>query len=213
MQRATRLFWAGIVLTLVTRNSEGHLAYRSQSEPPRGKGTTLGGSTDDPRREGTRTAVACHPAGGAVGQCQSGLPGGGYLPRPVLSMAPTAGALRAGRRPSTPTPSPARRTGAAGAGDRAAAAERGGQRRDLGGEPDRGVSAAPLAAARGAQHGAAGPAAGGAGDAPAAADRPRAPRPADGGVAHRTDAPRPQAGPAWPAAACGRARARRAGVP
>src|SRR3982075_1308760 len=104
MQRATRLFWAGIVLTLVTRNSEGHLAYRSQSEPPRGKGTTLGGSTDDPRREGTRTAVACHPAGGAGGQCQPGLPGGGRLPRPVLSVVPEAGGPRPGGRASAPAP-------------------------------------------------------------------------------------------------------------
>jgi len=32
----------------VTRNSEGHLAYRSQSDNPL-QGTTLGGSTDDPR--------------------------------------------------------------------------------------------------------------------------------------------------------------------
>src|SRR6476620_6308981 len=60
----------GIVLTLVTRSNEGHLAYRSQSEPPRGRGTTLGGRTDDPRGKGTRTAAACHPARRAVGQCQ-----------------------------------------------------------------------------------------------------------------------------------------------
>src|SRR5712671_7883894 len=160
----TRVSRAGIVLTLVTRNSEGHLAYRSQSEPPRGRGTTLGGSTDDPRREGTRTAAACHPAGGAVGQGQPGLPGGGHLPRPVLSVAPAAGALRTGRRASAPAPSPARPTGAAGAGDGAVAAQRGGQRRDLGRESDRGVSAAPLAAPRGPRHRAARPAARGAGD-------------------------------------------------
>src|SRR5258707_4295748 len=121
---------AGIVLTLVTRNSEGHLAYRSQSEPPRGRGTTLGGSTDDPRREGTRTAVACHPAGGAVGQCQPGLPGGGHLARPVLSVAPAVGALRTGRRPSAPAPGPAPATGAAGARDPTGAAERGRPRPD-----------------------------------------------------------------------------------
>src|SRR4029453_19582124 len=87
----------GIVLTLVTRNNEGHLAYRSQSEPPRGRGTTLGGRTDDPREEGTRPAAACHPARGAARQCQPGLPGGRDLPSPVLSLAPAAGALRTGR--------------------------------------------------------------------------------------------------------------------
>src|SRR5947208_16823174 len=47
-----------IVLTLQMRRKEGHPAYRSQSEPPPGRGTTLGGSTDDPRRQRTRTAAA-----------------------------------------------------------------------------------------------------------------------------------------------------------
>jgi len=104
------------VLTLVTRNSEGHLAYRSQSEPPRGRGTTVGGSTDDPRREGTRTAAACHPASGAVGQCQPGLPGGGDLPRPVLPLAPAVRlfAYRWLRGPATTC----RRTGPSSSGSR-----------------------------------------------------------------------------------------------
>src|SRR5260370_39036799 len=101
-----RVSRAGIVLTLVTRNSEGHLAYRSQSEPPRGRGTTLGGSTDDPRREGTRPAAACHPAGGAVGQCQPGLPGGGDLPRPVLPLPRPLEPFRPAGRPSPPPPIP-----------------------------------------------------------------------------------------------------------
>src|SRR5258705_6467100 len=124
---------AGIVLTLVTRNSEGHLAYRSQSEPPRGRGTTLGGSTDDPRREGTRPAVACHPAGGAVGQCQPGLPRGGDLPRPVLPLARAGGALPPGRgaspagsRPTPPARAPRPR-------DRGGACRRGGPPRGQGG--------------------------------------------------------------------------------
>ena len=140
---------------------------------------------------------ACKSSSGpqTAGQCQPGLPGGGDLPRPVLSLAPAAGALWAGRRASAPAPGAARPAGAAGAGDRAAAAERGGQRRDLGREPDRGVPAAALAAARGPQHRAAGPAARGAGDAPAAADRARASRPADGGLAHRAHAPRALAAP------------------
>src|SRR6185503_4766283 len=159
------------MLTRVTRNNEGHLAYRSQSEPPRGRGTTLGGRTDDPRGEGTRTASACHPARRAGGQCQPSLPGRRDLAGPVLSLAPAAGALRAGRRASPPAPGPRRPAGAAGAGDGAAVAECGGERRDVGREPDRGVPAAPLAAARGSEHRAAGPAPRGAGDAPAAAAR------------------------------------------
>ena len=73
-------------------------------------------------------------SGRAVGQCQPGLPGGGDLPRPVLSLAPAAGALRAGRRASAPAPGPARPPGATGPGDGAAAAERGGERGDVGRE-------------------------------------------------------------------------------
>ena len=173
----------------------------------------MGGSTDNPRREGTRTADACHPAGGGAGQCQSGLPRGGHLPRLVLSVAAAAGALRPGWRASAAAPGAPRPARAAGGGDGAAAAERGRQRGDLGRASHRGVSAASLAAARGPQHRAARPAPRGAGDAPTTADRARAPRLADGGAAHRADAPRPLAGPAWPAAPCGRARARRVGVP
>src|SRR5258705_13661118 len=198
---ATRLSRAGIVLTLVTRNSEGHLAYRSQSEPPRGRGTTLGGSTDDPRRQGTWTAPASHPAGRAAGQRQPGVPGGRDLAGPVLSLAPAAGAGWAGWRASAPAPGPARAAGAVGGRDRAAAAERGRQRRDLGGGPDRGGSAPPLAAARGPHHRAAGLAARGAGDTPAAAPRARASGPADGGPAHGAHAPGAGARPARPAAA------------
>src|SRR5262245_970647 len=164
-----------IVLTLVTRNNEGHLAYRSPSEPPRGRGTTLGGQTDDPRAEGTRTAAACHPAGGTTGQCQSGLPRGRNLAGLVLSLALAAGALRAGRCASPPAPGPRRPAGAAGAGDRTPAAERGGERGDVGRQSDRGVPATPLAAARGPQHGAAGVAPRGPGDSPAAAARTRTP--------------------------------------
>src|SRR5262245_28787080 len=118
----TRLYRVGIVLTLVAGKSERHLAYRSQSDNPL-QGTTLGGSADDPRREGTRTAPACHPARPGAGQCQSGVPGSGDLPRAVLPLAPSAGALRDRRRASAPVsgpPRPARRTGP---GDGAAGAE------------------------------------------------------------------------------------------
>src|SRR5258705_7319109 len=204
---------AGIVLTLVTRNSEGHLAYRSQSEPPRGRGTTLGGSTDDPRRQGTWTAPASHPAGRAAGQRQPGVPGGRDLAGPVLSLAPAAGAGWAGWAASAPAPGPAPAARAAGGRDRAAAAERGRQRRDLGGGPDRGGSAPPLAAARGPHHRAAGLAARRAGDTPAAAHRARASGPADGGPAHGAHAPGAGARPARRAAARRGPRARRAAVP
>jgi hypothetical protein len=40
---------------------EGHPAYRSQSDYP-GKGTILGGRTNDPRREHTRNAAAGDPS-------------------------------------------------------------------------------------------------------------------------------------------------------
>src|SRR5262245_21996274 len=86
---SARVYRVGIVLTLATGKSEGHLAYRSQSDNPL-QGTTLGGSADDPRREGTRTAPACHPARPGAGQCQSGVPGSGDLPRAVLPLAPPA---------------------------------------------------------------------------------------------------------------------------
>src|SRR5215467_7644951 len=125
------LYRVGIVLTLVTGKSEGHLAYRSQSDNPL-QGTTLGGSADDPRREGTRTAPACHPARSGAGQCQSGVPGSGDLPRAVLPLAPPAGALRDRRRASTSIsgpPRPARRTGP---GDGAIGAERRGECGDVG---------------------------------------------------------------------------------
>jgi hypothetical protein len=92
------------VLTLVTRNNEGHLVYRSQSDNPL-QGTALGGRTGDPR----------------------------------LSLAPAAGALRAGRRTSARASGAGRPARTAGAGDRTPAAERGGERGDVGCQSDRGV--------------------------------------------------------------------------
>src|SRR5581483_7294372 len=212
MSDLSRVSRTGIVLTLVTRNNESHLAYRSQSDNPL-QGTTLGGWTDDPRGEGTRTAAACHPARGAARQCQPGLPGGRDLPGSVLSLAPAAGALRAGRRASPPASGPSGPAGAAGAGDGAPAAERGRERGDVGCQSDRGVLAAPLATAGRPQHRAAGVAPRGAGDPAPAAAGARAARRADGGAAHRADPACPLAEPARTAAACSRPRTRRAGVP
>src|SRR5574338_701868 len=85
-------------------------------------------------------------------------------PGPVLSLASAAGALRAGRRASAPTSGAGGPARAAGAGDRTPAAERGGERGDVGRQPDRGVPAAPLAGTRGPQYRAAGVAPRGAGD-------------------------------------------------
>src|SRR5947208_10279809 len=61
------------------RRKEGHPAYRSQSEPPPGRGTTLGGSTDDPRRQRTRTAAARDTTRAGGGQRQRGVPRAGDL--------------------------------------------------------------------------------------------------------------------------------------
>src|SRR5215471_942451 len=167
-----------MVLTLVTGNSEGHLAYRSQSDNPL-QGTTLGGATDDPRREGTRTAPACHPTCSSARQCQSGLPGGRDLPRAVLSLAAAGGALWPRRHTSPSAASPSRPTGGTGPRNGAAAVERGGECRDVGRRPDCHLRGPALGPARGLQYGATGPAAGRPGHAAATADRPRASRPAD----------------------------------
>src|SRR5215204_4686114 len=82
-----------LVLTLQMRRKEGQSAYRSQSEPPPGRGTTLGGLTDDPRRQRTRTAAACDTTRAGGGQRQRGVPRVGDLAHPVLPMAQTLGAL------------------------------------------------------------------------------------------------------------------------
>src|SRR5438034_10117821 len=60
-----------IVLTLPVNEEEGHLPYLSQSAYP-AKGTTVGGRTDDPRRERTRNALARHRARAGDGQRQRG---------------------------------------------------------------------------------------------------------------------------------------------
>src|SRR5206468_6764727 len=57
----SRLSGLVIVLTLPVNEEEGHRPYLSQSAYP-AKGTTVGGRTDDPRRERTRDALARHRA-------------------------------------------------------------------------------------------------------------------------------------------------------
>src|SRR5207247_8877292 len=99
------------------------------------QGMTLGGAMDDARGEGTRTAPACHPARPGTGPCQSGLPGGRDFPR-----RSTAGDIDwsamvwtvsipvgIGRVPAARWNWPR---------DGATAAERGGERRDVGRRPD-----------------------------------------------------------------------------
>src|SRR5437879_6331628 len=94
-----------IVLTLPVNEEEGHLSYLSQSAYP-AKGTTVGGRTDDPRRERTRNAPARHRARAGARQRQRGVSRAGDLADGFLSLAPTAGTLRGRRRPPAPAAGP-----------------------------------------------------------------------------------------------------------
>src|SRR5215470_20347930 len=91
LPRVSRLV---IVLTAMERQ-EGHPSYPSQSLYP-AKGTTVGGREDDPRRQHTDDAPACHAARPRAEQRHAGLPGGGHLAHPVLSLAETIRAVRSG---------------------------------------------------------------------------------------------------------------------
>src|SRR6266705_296478 len=143
----SRLSGLVIVLTLPVNEQEGHLSYLSQSGRP-AKETTVGGRTDDPRRERTRNAPARHRARASTGQRQRGVPRAGDLANGLLSMAPTPGTLRSRRRASAP----AARAGGApsgdGAGGRAAGARDRDQRRHPGVPTDRGLPGGDLASAR-----------------------------------------------------------------
>src|SRR5437870_8435196 len=143
-----------IVLTLPVNEEEGHRPYLSQSAYP-AKGTTVGGRTDDPRRERTRDALARHRARAGAGQRQRGVPRAGDLADRLLSLAPTAGTLRGRRR----APAPAARPGGAPGGDGARSGAAGARDRDqrghLGVPTDRGLPHPDLAGAPGAHHAAA----------------------------------------------------------
>src|SRR5262249_7819610 len=166
----------GIVLTVAVNEREGHLPYLSQSGTP-AKEPTVGGRTDDPRRERTRNAPARHRARTGAWQRQRRLPRAGDLPDALLSVAQTAGTLWGRRRASPPAAPPARRRrsscgdpargGAAGAGYRD-------QRGHLGLPPDRRLSGSHLADSRRLQHGAAAAAPGRLGHTTGAAHRARA---------------------------------------
>src|SRR5438093_5842057 len=115
-----------MVLTLRTGKSEGHQAYRSQSGSTPGKGTTMGGQTDDPGRQDTRTAVARHATSGAAWR-QPRVPGPGDLPHPVLPVAPAPGALRDRRLAPAPVAGAARPAAPARAAARTSHPQRRGQ--------------------------------------------------------------------------------------
>src|SRR5438046_117316 len=101
LRSGSRLSGLVIVLTLPVNEQEGHLSYLSQSGSP-AKETTVGGRTDDPRRERTRNAPARHRACASTGQRQRGVPRAGHLADGLLSLAPTPGTLWGRRRASPP---------------------------------------------------------------------------------------------------------------
>ena len=181
------------MLTLQSRTKEGHLAYPSQSDYPT-KGTTVGGPTDDPGRQHTRNAPACHAPGAGAEQRQCRLPAGRDLPDAVLPLAQTLRALRAGGPASAAPPGPAwpatsnpTSHGAAGVGLCPGLA-------DLGLCPGGRTPGAAGPGARVAQHGAPDPAPGQPADAPRAARGPGGPHLPHGGPANRTHSPTAQAG-------------------
>src|SRR5437879_3427747 len=90
-----------IVLTLPVNEEEGHLSYLSQSAYP-AKGTTVGGRTDDPRRERTRNAPARHRARAGARQRQRGGSRAGDLGDDFLSVGTRAGTSRARRAARVP---------------------------------------------------------------------------------------------------------------
>src|SRR5437867_820620 len=209
--RLSRVCGLVIVLTLPVNEEEGHRPYLSQSAYP-AKGTTVGGRTDDPRRERTRDALARHRARAGAGQRQRGVPRAGDLADRLLSLAQPAGTLRGRRR----APAPAARPGGAPGGDGARSGAAGARDRDqrghLGLPTDRGLPRPDLAGALGAQHGAAAAAPGRAGHPARATDGARAAGGADGGTADGTYSPTPVARPLRPHAARRGERAGRARV-
>src|SRR5947207_6115076 len=171
-----------IVLTLPVNEAEGHLPYLSQSAYP-AKGTTVGGRTDDPRRERTRDAPARHRARAGAGQRQRGVPRVRDFADGLLALAQAPGTLRSRRSAPAPAPRPPGAPGGYGARGGAAGARDRDQCRHLGMPPDRGLSRAHVARAPGAQHRAATAAPGRPGHAACAAHRARAAGGADGGAA------------------------------
>src|SRR5688572_8903611 len=129
---------------------EGHPSYRSQSDNP-GKGTTLGGLTDDPRRKCTRDAAAGDPPRGR-GERDHSVPRGGDLPDAVLSLATSVGALWRRWPASAASAGAAGTDGAPHPGRGAADPRRGDRAGDLGLSPAGGVRRAVVAPDAGAEH-------------------------------------------------------------
>ena len=198
------------MLTLLSRSEEGHLTYRSQSDYP-AKGTTLGGSTDDPRREHTRNATARHEAGGGR-WCEHGLSRSRQLAHVVLSVAATLEPLRRGRAASPAAARPSGPRAAAGPGRGAATAGGGDRRGDVGSGAPGQLCPASLAAAGRGEHGATAAAPPRSGHAPAAAAGARASQRDPGRTADRTHAAGAVATAAWSHAPCRRRAPRRVGV-
>ena len=160
-----------LVLTLAMDKREGHLPYLSQSGTPANE-TTVGGRTDDPRRERTRNAPARHRARAGGRQRQRRLSRAGHLPDALLSLAQAAGTVWDRWCPSAPAASAAGASGDHAAGGGAPGARDRHQCGDVGLPSDRGLSGPGLASAPGAQHGAAAAAPGGPAHAPRPADGP-----------------------------------------
>src|SRR3989442_12455879 len=137
-----------IVLTLPVNEEEGHRPYLSQSAYP-AKGTTVGGRTDDPRRERTRDALARHRARAGAGQRQRGVPRAGDLADRLLSLAQPAGTLRGRRRAPAPAARPAGAPRGDGARRGAAGARVTGHGGPPGRRPERGPPPPGLAGGRG----------------------------------------------------------------
>lgn len=115
---ASSLSGLGLVLTRSMRMKEGHPAYRSQSDNLL-QGTTLGGRTNDPRRENTRDAAAGDPPR-KRDRTERGVSGSRDLADPVLSLGEAFGAVWRGRAASSTSRRPAGACAAARASGRAA---------------------------------------------------------------------------------------------
>src|SRR5262249_29040620 len=166
---------------------EGHPSYPSQSLYP-AKGTTMGGGWDDPRRQHTHDAPACHAARPGTAQRDAGLPGGRDLAHPVLSLANTLRALWH-RRVASPATSGT--TGPAAPDDPAHGAAdpgRGARVAHVGLRADRRPPGPRVRDARGPRDGAAAPAPVRPAAPPGSAGAARAPQCRDLWAADRADA-------------------------
>src|SRR5213593_4890406 len=188
-----------IVLTVMERE-EGHPSYPSQSLYP-AKGTTVGGGTDDPRRQHTHDAPPCHAACPRTQQRHAGLPRGRRLAHRVLSVAETVRALRGRWLASASTSRAAGPAAPDRAARRAADPGRGAGVADVGLRAHRGPPGPRVRDPRGPGHGPADPATLGPAAPTGSPGTARAPQRRDLWAAHRADAAaaRPRPGCSEPA--------------